>query len=60
MTNCQIYARPLDERAYKQIRYRQRMLPAQLDLARRKVVALEREAKRLGMYELLIDQGASQ
>lgn len=36
--------------------YRRRLyLPRQLDAARRKVVALEREAKRYGMIELLSD-----
>lgn len=37
------------------IQYRQRYIATQLPAARRKVVALEREAKRYGMIELLSD-----
>lgn len=33
--------------------YRVRILPKQLEAARRKVAALEREAARLGMLDLL-------
>lgn len=33
--------------------YRIRILPEQLEAARRKVAALEREAERLGMFDLL-------
>ena len=33
--------------------YRQKMLPIQLDRARRRYVALIREAKRMGMTSLL-------
>lgn len=36
--------------------YRRRALPEQLDLARRKVLALETEARRYGMTELLEGQ----
>lgn len=35
------------------MKYRRRILPEQLDLARRKVEHLEREAERLGLTELL-------
>ena len=35
------------------MKYRIRMLPAQLELARRKVQSLEREAKRLNLHHLL-------
>lgn len=34
--------------------YRVRVLPKQLDLARRKLAGLEREAVRLGMDDLLV------
>jgi hypothetical protein len=47
------------EREY--LRYRKRVLPEQLELARRRVQSLEREAERLGMIELLNNQeGATQ
>lgn len=42
-------------REYQAIVNRQRRLPEQLNAARRKVVALEREARRYGMIELLSD-----
>lgn len=35
------------------MKYRIRVLPKQLDLARRKVQHLEREAKRLNLHHLL-------
>lgn len=35
------------------ILYRQRVLPSQLDAARRRVVMLEREAVRLGLHDLV-------
>lgn len=35
------------------MKYRRRVLPEQLELARRKVEHLEREALRLGLHELL-------
>lgn len=35
------------------LKYRRRILPEQLALARRKVEHLEREAARLGLHELL-------
>ncbi len=35
------------------MKYRIRILPQQLDLARRKVQSLEREAKRLNLHHLL-------
>ena len=35
------------------MKYRMRILPEQLELARRKVQHLEREAERLGLHELL-------
>lgn len=35
------------------MKYRIRILPQQLDLARRKVQNLEREAERLGLIKLL-------
>lgn len=35
------------------MKYRRRILPEQLELARRKVEHLEREAERLGLHELL-------
>lgn len=41
------------EREYRAIINRQRRLPEQLDAARRRVTALENEAKRYGMTELL-------
>jgi hypothetical protein len=37
----------------KYMKYRIRVLPKQLDLARRKVQHLEREAKRLNLHHLL-------
>lgn len=37
----------------EQIAYRIRMLPEQLDRARRRVAHLEAEARRMGMTELL-------
>ena len=40
-----------DELRY--MKYRIRILPKQLDLARRKVQGLEREAKRLNLHHLL-------
>lgn len=35
------------------MKYRTRILPEQLELARRKVEHLEREAERLGLHDLL-------
>ena len=35
------------------MKYRRRVLPEQLELARRRVQHLEREAARLGLHELL-------
>lgn len=43
----------MGEREYRAIINRQRRLPEQLDAARRKVTALENEARRYGMSELL-------
>lgn len=37
--------------------YRVRYLPAQLEAARRKVAALETEARRYGMHDLLEQRG---
>jgi len=42
-----------NDRADQYLAYRLRVLPDQLDLARRKVAALENEARRLGFVELL-------
>jgi hypothetical protein len=44
---------PMTEREYRAIINRQRRLPEMLDAARRKVRALENEARRYGMKELL-------
>ena len=40
----------------KYMAYRIKLLPEQLDRARRRVLHLEREAARLGMKDLLHDQ----
>ncbi len=47
--------RKLDKHNEQQrfLAYRVRMVPQQLDAARRKVAALEREAARYGMHDLL-------
>lgn len=44
---------PMGEQEYRAIINRQRRLPEQLEAARRKVAALECEARRYGMGELL-------
>lgn len=41
------------ERQQKFIVYRVRVLPGQIEAARRKLAALENEARRLGMHDLL-------
>lgn len=43
----------MTENETRYMKYRRRILPEQLDLARRKVLHLEREAARLGLTELL-------
>jgi hypothetical protein len=48
------------DRQISHINYRLRMLPKQLDSARRRVVHLEREAARLGLSHLLSDGGSAQ
>lgn len=40
----------------KHLDYRVRLLPQQLDRARRRVISLEREAARLGMRWLLLQE----
>lgn len=49
-----LHRRPIDDPA-RQIAYRQRILPEQLDRARRRYQGLVREAHRLGMAEILQD-----
>ena len=46
-----------DELRY--MKYRIRVLPEQLELARRKVQHLEREAKRLNLHHLLGEESLS-
>jgi hypothetical protein len=43
----------MTERQEAFLKYRTKMLPIQLDRARRKYIALVREAKRMKMYNLL-------
>jgi hypothetical protein len=43
----------MTENQLRYMKYRIRILPAQLELARRKVQSLEREAKRLNLHHLL-------
>lgn len=43
----------MSEQETRYMKYRRRILPEQLDLARRKVAALENEARRLGLKQLL-------
>lgn len=43
----------MTEAEVRYMKYRMRILPEQLELARRKVKHLEREAERLGLHELL-------
>ena len=43
----------MTENQLRYMKYRIRILPQQLDLARRKVQSLEREAKRLNLHHLL-------
>jgi hypothetical protein len=42
-----------EDEAQRFLAYRIRMVPQQLDAARRKVAALEREAARYGMHDFL-------
>ena len=46
-------AEVLTDAELRYMKYRMRILPEQLELARRKVQHLEREAERLGLHELL-------
>jgi len=43
----------LTDAELRYMKYRRRVLPEQLELARRRVQHLEREAARLGLHELL-------
>lgn len=59
-TTCRTCARQRDRNrrravpdAERYLAYRIRIVPQQLDAARRKVAALENEARRLGMVDLL-------
>jgi len=46
----------MTEKQEKFLRYREKMLPIQLDRARRKYYALVREARRMKMHTLLTNQ----
>jgi hypothetical protein len=49
----------MTENQLRYMKYRIRILPQQLELARRKVQSLEREAQRLNLHHLLEEESLS-